>query len=187
MCNTAELAYLNYGAEYIIHLDASDHAIGATLSQEDAEGHLRLLCCCSRKINAAECNYPTHKREMLALVDCLKRWHHYLGGSKIIAYTDNAALKYWNTIGQLSPRLLRWKTTSAEFDLEIRHIPAVTNTAADALSRLNLLLPIIPAEEDSWRQHYIEDPSTFAAYFVAETNKPKATETHAENATWKAR
>ena len=35
--NTADLAYPNYGAEFILHLDASDHAIGATLSQEDPE------------------------------------------------------------------------------------------------------------------------------------------------------
>ena len=95
---SAELAYPNWSEPFVVHLDASKFAIGATLSQKDKDGNLRLLACTSRKMNPAEQNYPTHEREMLALVDSLKRWKHYLQGSKVEAFTDNSALRFWKTI-----------------------------------------------------------------------------------------
>ena len=58
---------------FTLHIDASADALGATLSQPDRRGHLRLLTCTSRKLNTAERNYPTHEREMLALVHALKK------------------------------------------------------------------------------------------------------------------
>ena len=78
------------------------------LSQADHSGELRLITCTSRKLKPAERNYPTHEREMLALVHALKKWKHYLMGSKTLAYTDNLALKYWRTSENLSPRQVRW-------------------------------------------------------------------------------
>ena len=35
---------------YVLHTDASNLAIGATLSQADDDGHLRLVACRSKKI-----------------------------------------------------------------------------------------------------------------------------------------
>ena len=43
--------------------------------------------CTSRKLNPAERKYPTHEREMLALVHAIKTWMHYLMGSNVLAYT----------------------------------------------------------------------------------------------------
>ena len=73
---------------------------------------------------------------MLALVHAMKKWKHYLQGPKVLAYTDNVALRYWRTAQNLSPRQVRWLAFLGMFDLEIAHIPGVTNTAADALSRI---------------------------------------------------
>ena len=93
---------------FTLHLDSSADALGATLSQPDRRGHLRLLTCTSRKLNPAERNYHTHGREMLALVHALKTWKYYLMGSKVLAYTDNVALRFWKTTQNLSPRYARW-------------------------------------------------------------------------------
>ena len=73
---------------------------------------------------------------MLALVHAIKKWKHYLIGSKELACTDNVALCYWKTAQNLSPRHFRWLAYIGMFDLDIAHIPGITNTAADALSRL---------------------------------------------------
>ena len=84
--NSAELGFTYFSKPFTVHLDASATAIEATLSQEDDADHLRLVTCNSRKLNTAERNYPTHQRELLALVDALKLWKHFLIGSKVIAF-----------------------------------------------------------------------------------------------------
>ena len=73
---------------------------------------------------------------MLALVHALKKWKHYLIGSKVLAYTDNVALRYCKTAQNLSPRQVRWLAYIGMFDLNIAHIPGISNTSADALSHL---------------------------------------------------
>ena len=94
--------------EYIIHLDASDFAVGATLSQADTNGCVKLVACMSKKLNSAECNYHTHEREFLALVQALRHWRHYVMGPPVVAYTDNVALRHYKTAPNLSPRMARW-------------------------------------------------------------------------------
>ena len=68
LCQASTLAYPGVTLTFVVHLDASNVAMGATLSQEDASGQLRLLNCASRKFNSAERNYPTHERKMMAMV-----------------------------------------------------------------------------------------------------------------------
>ena len=57
-------------------------------------------------------------------------------GSKMLAYTDNVALRYWKTAQNLSPRHVRWLAYIVIFDLDISHVTGITNTTADAISRL---------------------------------------------------
>ena len=80
LAKSTELTYPDFAKPFILHMEASADAIGATLSQEDGAGTLKLLTCTSRKLNPAERNYPTHEREMLALVHSLKKWRHCLWG-----------------------------------------------------------------------------------------------------------
>ena len=68
---SAVLAFPDPSKEYIIHIDASDFAVGATLSQADTNGCVKLVACMSKKLNSADCNYPTHEREFLALLQAL--------------------------------------------------------------------------------------------------------------------
>ena len=89
----------------------------------------------SRKLNAAEQNYPTHERELLAVVHALKVWRHYLLGRPFKLCTDNSSLLYLRTQKQLSGRQARWSQLLEEYDFTIQHVPGDTNTVADALSR----------------------------------------------------
>ena len=54
----------NINLPMILHTDASDVGVGATLSQKDDGGELRLVACRSRKLSSAEKNYPVHEKEM---------------------------------------------------------------------------------------------------------------------------
>ena len=83
---SAVLAFQDHSQEYIIHLDASDSAVRATLSQEDSSGCVKLLTCMSKKLNSAEKNYPTHEREFPALLQALRHWRHYVLGPHVVAY-----------------------------------------------------------------------------------------------------
>ena len=73
--------------------DASDYVIGVVLGQRvDRLPHV--ICYASKTLNDAQLNYSTTKKELLAVVFALDKFHPYLRGSKVLVYTDHAALKY---------------------------------------------------------------------------------------------
>ena len=136
LITAATLAFPNPDRPYILHTDASLFAVGATLSQEDDRGEIRLIACFSKKLNPAERNYPAHERELYALVLALKHWKVYLWRTEVQVYTDSTFLKYLRTRDiTLSGRQARWMQVIETYNLVLHHIPGTTNTAADALSR----------------------------------------------------
>ena len=133
LAHSTTLAYPDVGTPFHVHTDASDVALGATLSQEYEKGEMRLAACMSKKLNAAECNYPAHEMEVLALVEALKHWRAYLWGAQVKAYTDSSFLRFLNTCELNSPRQVRWVSLINTYNVEIMHIPGTTNTAAESL------------------------------------------------------
>ena len=138
------LTYPDLNQPFILYTDASDTGTGAMLCQKDDLDQLRLITCTSRKLNIHEINYPTHEKELLALVDALKKWRHYCLGTTTHVFTDNTTLRYLQTMPRPSARQIRWLQFLAEYDLVITHIPGRTNTVADILSRLHPSDPNAP-------------------------------------------
>ena len=82
----------------MIEAEASDFAIAAVLSQHNDNGILHPVAFHSRKLILAELNYPTHNKEMLAIVDAFKTWQHYLVGSEgVEVFTDYHNLVYFTS------------------------------------------------------------------------------------------
>lgn len=80
-------------------------------------------------------NYPTHKQEMLTIVECMKHWYPQRMGIRFEILTDCAPLQHWKTQQMLFKRQLRWLEFLSDVDFDIWHILRVFNTAADVLSR----------------------------------------------------
>ncbi|KAB2629293.1 S ribonuclease [Pyrus ussuriensis x Pyrus communis] len=71
--------------------DASDYAIGAVLGQrKNKQPHV--IYYASRTLNDAQLNYSATEKELLAVVFALDKFRSYLLGTKVIAYSDHAAL-----------------------------------------------------------------------------------------------
>jgi len=124
--------------------DASNRGLGGYFGQGKDYKTMVPAGFHSCAFNSAEKNYPTHDKEMLAIIDCLKKFEPHLTGIKFDILTDHRPLTHWQTQKELSPRQIRWNETFSRFDTQIHHIPGITNSAADALSRY----PYVQPQED---------------------------------------
>jgi hypothetical protein len=120
-----------------VHADASDYAIGAEISQLDKNGKRRPVLFYSRKLLPAEMNYTTADKEMLAIVQTLKKYRHMLQGTKfpVIVKSDHKNLRTFMTTKELNGRQARWAEELSDYDFRIEHIKGKENKVADALSR----------------------------------------------------
>ncbi|XP_050919717.1 uncharacterized protein LOC127137290 [Lathyrus oleraceus] len=119
-----------------VFMDDFSVFVGAVLGQR-REKLLHVIYYASHVLNPAQMNYATTEKELLAVVYAFDKFRQYLLGSRVIVYTDHAALKYLFAKQDSKPRLLRWILLLQEFDVEIRDKKGCENTVADHLSRIS--------------------------------------------------
>lgn len=129
------LAVADPNKNYILHTDASSHAMGAILQQEDAEGNKHPIAYASKTFNDAQKNYDTTEREALAIVWALDHFNTYCEGHKYTLLTDHKALSYIRTNKDNNKRITRWQLLLQHYQLDIDYVKGKDNHAADLLSR----------------------------------------------------
>ncbi|XP_026435521.1 uncharacterized protein LOC113333225 [Papaver somniferum] len=115
--------------------DVSDYAVGAVLGQRDGKVPYAIYYA-SITLNGAQINYSTTEKELLAIVFALEKFRSYLVGTKVVVFSDHAALRYLITKKEAKPRLIRWILLLQEFNLKIKEKKGSENTVEDHLSRL---------------------------------------------------
>ena len=97
---TTEHIFRHYGPEEIaiVESDASGFALGSILSQQ-YKGQLHPIAFHSRKFTEEEINYDTANKELLAIVNCFKRWRRHLKGAKhqVQVISDQQNLELFQT------------------------------------------------------------------------------------------
>jgi hypothetical protein len=135
-----------------IMCDASNYAMGAVLGQKVGRA-THVIHYASKSLDNAQANYSTTEKELLAIVFALEKFRSYLLGTKVIVYSDHAALKYLLKKKESKPRLIRWILLLQEFNLEIRDKSGTENLVADHLSRITPSGDQLPLKEDFPDEH----------------------------------
>lgn len=129
------LIYPDFSKEFLLTTDASDHAIGAVLSQGHV-GNDRPIAYASRTLNRTEERYSTTEKEFLAIIWAVNHFRPYLYGRKFKMFTDHQPLTY--ACNNANHKIIRGKLALEEFDYELIYKPGKQNVVADALSRINI-------------------------------------------------
>ena len=129
------LAYPKDEGEYILDTDASNHAIGAVLSQIQ-NGEERVISFVSRALCGGQQNYCTTKRELLAVVTFVEHFRYFLYGQHFTIRSDHASLKWLRNFKNIDGLLARWLATLEKYDYTIIHRKGPQHANADGLSRL---------------------------------------------------
>lgn len=140
------LAHYDASLPLILSVDSSAYGVGAVLTQRDADGCERPVCCASRTLNSAEVNYSQLDKEALAIVFGVTKHHQYVYGRHFTLRSDHRPLSYIFGRNKGIPvtaasRLQRYAIKLAAYDYDIEFVTSTKNCFADALSRLPLELP----------------------------------------------
>lgn len=120
---------------FCVATDASKNGIGAVLYQviDDRYHYIGFM---ARSLTKSERNYSTTKRELLAIVYALRKYHQFLWGKHFKLYTDHKALVYLHTQPIANPMMVQWLDVICDYDFVVAHLPGVKNVLPDRLSRL---------------------------------------------------
>jgi len=89
---------------------------------------LHVIAYASCMLDGAQYNYHKTEKELFAVVFALKKFRSFVLGTKVIVFTDHAALRYLLKKKESKPRLIRWIFLLQEFDLEIKDKKKVLKT-----------------------------------------------------------
>ena len=119
----------------VVETDASDYAIGATLSQ-----NRRPVAFFSRTLKNHELKLHSEEKEAYAIVEALRDWKHYLLGNRFKLMTDQKSVAFMfdnKPKGKIkNDKIARWRMELSNNKFDITYRPGNYNPSADVFSRV---------------------------------------------------
>ncbi len=119
---------------FILDTDASNFGMGAVLSQVQ-DGTEYVIAYASKGLSRSQRNYCTTYRELLALVEFITHFKHFLLGRKFVVRSDHSSLRWLLNFKDAEGLVGRWLAKLANYDFDIEHRAGVNHGNADAMSR----------------------------------------------------
>ena len=120
-----------------VEADASDFATGEVLSMKCEDKKQRPVAYISKSLNEVEINYKIHDKKILAIIQCLEAWRHFLEGAKdqFEIWTDHKNLEYFIKAQKLNQRQARQSLYLSRFNFALKHVAGKSIERANSLSR----------------------------------------------------
>ncbi|GBG72575.1 hypothetical protein CBR_g12146 [Chara braunii] len=148
-------------------MGTSGYGIGAVLEQchEDGWHPVEYFSQKAPLVNTLD---DARKKELLAFVNVLKRWRHFLLGRRRFKWnTDNNPLTFYKVQDTVTSTIGRWMYYIDHFNFDPCHIPGPANRAADALSRQHDFCAIVTMTfdlDDDLQPHFVKGYKSFPTY-----------------------
>jgi len=117
-----------------IEADSSDFVTGAILSQVSTDnGKWHPVTFMLKSLSSVKHNYKIHDKEMLAIIQALQEWRHFVEGAEhqFEIWTDYK--KYFMAAKQLNRRQAQWLLYFLRFNFLLHHRPGKSMGKPDAL------------------------------------------------------
>ena len=151
LCSGLILQRVNPDKPFVLRVDASGYAVGATLEQlkegdekptaQDVMDKKTVpVAFMSRKLTEGQRKWTPRELETYAIILALLKWESWIGLQPVLVLTDHQSLESWSREVLDTPsgpvgRRARWHTIFSKYDLTVGYIPGKVNTIADILSR----------------------------------------------------
>jgi hypothetical protein len=150
------LSFPNFNKRFVLATDASQTGVGGVLYQPDDEDNTmtkdNIIAIVSKQLNESQRRYPVYKKELWAVVYCLRKLHTYLHGRRdVTVLTDHKPLIHILKQQTLSAALQQWLDVVLDYDLTIKYRPGVLHVVPDALSRM--FMSTYSNNRDVWGTH----------------------------------
>lgn len=165
--DTVMLKFPRVGRRFYLQCDASKYAYGGQLYQLDDNNEIAVIAFTSRTFKGAEKNYFTTEKELLSIVQCLKKFRIYILGQPLTIITDNKALTFLQQCHLNNSRITRWILSIQEYRFNVIHCKGKDNIVADILSRY---------PEDMQAEETITDTHEYFIHGIAVKLHPKITQ-----------
>ena len=135
------LTFPDFNRRFVLATDASQTGIGGILYQPEDDGNTitanNIVAIVSKQLNESQRRYPVYKKELWAVVYCLRKFHTFIHGRRdVTVLTDHKPLIHILKQQNLCAALQQWLDVLLDYDLTIMYRPGVLHVIPDALSRM---------------------------------------------------